>query len=100
MIGTSWKAACKYFFGNMEATWKVGLFGKHESRQLRRIEIIRLCGGFFYSMSLFVQNFHHDIAKCFRGLRVIAAWWECDSELNRGSILAERKKSGAPKIMT
>lgn len=51
-------------------------------------------------MSLFIQNFHHDIAKCFRGLRVIAAWWECDSELNRGSILAERKKSGVPKIMT
>ena len=25
-------------FSNMEATWKAGLFGKHESRQLRRIE--------------------------------------------------------------
>ena len=60
-------AACKYFFGNMETTWKAGLLGKHESRQLRRIKIIRLCGGFFYSISLFIQNFHHDIAKCFCG---------------------------------
>ena len=94
-------SCCIYFYNS--ATWKQhgrrDFLENMKAGSFDASKIIRLCGGFFYSISLFIQNFHHDIAKRFCGFRVIAAWWECDSELNRGSILAERQEFGVPKIM-